>query len=96
MIFCFVPFSFAFACLFVFVYFQEYTEEFREIAGKGKKLASGTIADGSITLINQRHVGDDLPVTIYFILLIVQLGYNNHGSVIYLRLFEVGYVLLAI
>ena len=47
-------------CLHLFL--QEYTEEFREIAGKGKKIASGTIADGSITLINQRHVGDDLPV----------------------------------
>jgi hypothetical protein len=47
---------------------QDYTEEFREIAGKGKKLAGGTIADGTITLINQRHVGDDLPVmNIFFV-----------------------------
>ena len=42
--------------------FQEYTEEFRDIAGKSKKSASGGVADGNITLINQRHVGDDLPV----------------------------------
>ena len=46
---------------------QEYTEEFREITGKSKKSAGGTIADGSITLINQRHVGDDLPVKTFFI-----------------------------
>lgn len=43
---------------------QEYTEEFREIAGKGSKKATGQIADGTITLLNQRSVGDDLPVTI--------------------------------
>jgi hypothetical protein len=41
--------------------FEEYTEEFREIATKSKKITSGTVADGNITLINQRHVGDDLP-----------------------------------
>jgi len=42
--------------------FEEYTEEFRDISGKSsKKVTSGTIADGNITLINQRHVGDDLP-----------------------------------
>ncbi len=41
---------------------QEYREEFREITGKGaKKTASGGVTEG-ITLINQRHVGDDLPV----------------------------------
>ena len=43
--------------------FQEYQEEFRDISGKStKKLTGGSIADGNITLINQRHVGDDLPV----------------------------------
>merc|ERR1712045_452177 len=42
--------------------FEEYTEEFRDISGKStKKLTGGPIADGNITLINQRHVGDDLP-----------------------------------
>merc|ERR1712156_785642 len=42
--------------------FEEYTEEFRDISGKStKKLTGGNIADGNITLINQRHVGDDLP-----------------------------------
>jgi len=41
--------------------FEEYTEEFRDIAGKSKKMTGGSIADGNITLINQRHVGDDLP-----------------------------------
>ena len=52
--------------LFFFVLlenFQEYQEEFRDISGKStKKLTGGSIADGNITLINQRHVGDDLPV----------------------------------
>lgn len=41
--------------------FEEYTEELRDIVGKSKKSASGGVADGNITLINQRHVGDDLP-----------------------------------
>lgn len=42
--------------------FEEYQEEFRDISGKStKKLTGGSIADGNITLINQRHVGDDLP-----------------------------------
>jgi len=40
--------------------FEEYTEEFRDIAGKSKKLG-GPVTDQGITLINQRHVGDDLP-----------------------------------
>ncbi|TRY73360.1 hypothetical protein TCAL_06015 [Tigriopus californicus] len=40
--------------------FEEYMEEFRDIA-KGTIHKKGGIADGSITLINQRHVGDDLP-----------------------------------
>jgi len=38
--------------------FEEYTEEFREIASRSKK---NQIPDGNITLINQRTVGDDLP-----------------------------------
>jgi len=41
--------------------FEEYTEEFRDIAGKSKKITGGSVAEGNITLINQRHVGDDLP-----------------------------------
>lgn len=58
---------FTFSCFECFA-FQEYTEEFRDISGKSsKKLTGGSIADGNITLINQRHVGDDLPV-IYFML----------------------------
>ena len=41
---------------------KEYTEELRDITGgKGSK-GKGQIADGNITLINQRSVGDDLPV----------------------------------
>ena len=48
--------------------FQEYQEEFRDISGKStKKLTGGSIADGNITLINQRHVGDDLPVWLFLI-----------------------------
>lgn len=40
--------------------FEEYTEEFREIAGtKTKKI--GGLGDGNITLIHQRSVGDELP-----------------------------------
>jgi len=39
--------------------FEEYTEEFREIAPRSKK--NNTIPDGNITLINQRSVCDDLP-----------------------------------
>jgi len=39
--------------------FEEYTEEFREIAPRSKK--NQTIPDGNITLINQRSVCDDLP-----------------------------------
>jgi len=40
--------------------FEEYTEEFREIAPRSKKNLGG-VADGNITLINQRQVCDDLP-----------------------------------
>merc|ERR1719239_557269 len=40
--------------------FEEYTEEFREIAPRSKKNLGG-VADGNITLINQRSVCDDLP-----------------------------------
>lgn len=39
--------------------FEEYSEEFRDISGKGKR--SGQIPEGAITLLNQRTVGDDLP-----------------------------------
>ena len=53
-------------CLSSLLTFQEYTEELRDIvAGKSKKsvhASGGGVADGNITLINQRHVGDDLPV----------------------------------
>ena len=60
---CFV---FAHFCLLYFAYpvwwVQEYTEEFREIAPRSKKNLGGTVADGNITLINQRSVCDDLPV----------------------------------
>merc|ERR1711962_1486797 len=41
--------------------FEEYTEEFREIAPRSKKNLGGTVADGNITMINQRSVCDDLP-----------------------------------
>jgi hypothetical protein len=41
--------------------FEEYTEEFRDIAGKSTKKLGGPVTDQGITLINQRHVGDDLP-----------------------------------
>ena len=44
--------------LFCFVSLQEYTEEFREISTRKRN----QIPDGNITLINQRTVGDDLPV----------------------------------
>jgi len=39
--------------------FEEYTEEFREIATKHRKMTN--IPDGNITLINQRSVCDELP-----------------------------------
>lgn len=39
--------------------FEEYTEEFRDIAPRAKK--NNNIPDGNITLINQRSVCDDLP-----------------------------------
>lgn len=40
--------------------FEDYTEEFRDIAAKAKK-NNTTALDGNITLINQRSVCDDLP-----------------------------------
>jgi len=40
--------------------FEDYTEEFRDIATKSKK-SHTTAMDGNITLINQRSVCDDLP-----------------------------------
>jgi len=39
--------------------FEDYTEEFRDIAPRSKKMAG--IPDGNITLINQRSVCDELP-----------------------------------
>ena len=48
--------------LMCFPLVQEYTEEFRDIAPKSKKMTN--IPDGNITLINQRSVCDDLPVRI--------------------------------
>ena len=64
---------FIFCCFFMLIVHvlchQDYAEEFREIAGgKSKKSASSTIE--GITLINQRHVGDDLPVNVYFFILL--------------------------
>jgi len=41
------------------VYLQEYSEEFRDISGKGKKSSGGHIPEGAITLIHQRSVADD-------------------------------------
>ena len=43
---------------------QDYTEEFRDIA-KGK--SKDSIPAGSITLINQRPVGEDLTVMYLFV-----------------------------
>ena len=66
-LFCFVLFCLFFplhsllwpcACVCV----QDYSEEFRDISSKGKR--SGHIPEGAITLLNQRTVGDDLPVMI--------------------------------
>ena len=46
---------------------QEYTEEFREIAGGKSKSRQkdGNLTDGNITLVNQRSINDDLPVRVY-------------------------------
>ena len=59
-LFCFCPFLPVFVAYPVW-WVQEYTEEFREIAPRSKKNLGG-VADGNITLINQRSVCDDLPV----------------------------------
>ena len=90
--------------LFFFVLlenFQEYQEEFRDISGKStKKLTGGSIADGNITLINQRHVGDDLPViskspqdewTKFILILIIHFDvpweiFNGFGNNVFLTL----------
>lgn len=56
---------------------QDYTEEFRDIA-KGSK-SKEALPAGSITLINQRPVGEDLHVKIsspYFL----SRSFFNHGS----------------
>ena len=59
-LFCFCPILPVFVAYPVW-WVQEYTEEFREIAPRSKKNLGG-VADGNITLINQRSVCDDLPV----------------------------------
>ncbi|CAL4068486.1 unnamed protein product, partial [Meganyctiphanes norvegica] len=43
--------------------FEDYSEEFRDISGKGKggRGGGGQIPEGAITLLNQRTVCDDLP-----------------------------------
>ena len=78
-----------FACFLCFALFfhipiciQEYTEEFRDIARKSKKLG-GPVTDQGITLINQRHVGDDLPVIlfIFFIILILLFVFYYYRKV---------------
>lgn len=81
-----------FSCLFfsIFIHFfwpcacvcvQDYSEEFRDISSKGKR--SGHIPEGAITLLNQRTVGDDLPVmmlTVYTTLTLppVTHEYSSH------------------
>ena len=60
----------AFYVLLIFyIFIQEYTEEFRDIAGKSTKKLGGPVTDQGITLINQRHVGDDLPVILFYFFL---------------------------
>jgi hypothetical protein len=44
---------------------QDYTEEFRDIT-KGSK-SKEALPAGSITLINQRPVGEDLHVKLFFV-----------------------------
>ncbi|XP_043211450.1 protein kinase C and casein kinase substrate in neurons protein 2-like isoform X1 [Amphibalanus amphitrite] len=41
--------------------FEDYSEEFRDIAGRSRRAGRPADADGTITLINQRLVTDDLP-----------------------------------
>ena len=36
-------------------------------------MTGGSIADGNITLINQRHVGDDLPVNFFYVFTVTQI-----------------------
>ena len=45
-------------CVWCDCFTQEYSEEFRDISGKGRK-AAATIPEGAITLIHQRPVSDD-------------------------------------
>lgn len=58
---------------------QEYSEEFRDISNKGKR--SGHIPEGAITLLNQRTVGDDLPVMILTVYITLTLPPVTHESV---------------
>lgn len=70
---CFVVLIIFFCVLFIFcmcVSRQDYTEEFRDIS-KGKSKES--LPAGSITLINQRPVGDELHVGRFYYLLIFVL-----------------------
>ena len=73
-LFCLIYFIFKHISLYINAWFgsttiqiQEYTEEFREIAGgKAKsRQKDGNIADGNITLVNQRSINNDLPVRVY-------------------------------
>ena len=59
---------------------KEYTEELRDITGGkgGKGKGQSGVADGNITLINQRSVGDDLPVNMSW----RDLFNHSHGAVL--------------
>lgn len=70
------------------VFVQDYTEEFRDIS-KGKSKES--LPAGSITLINQRPVGDELHVGSFFyfasfslFFVDFQLTYDNELTVFFL------------
>lgn len=65
---------------------QEYSEEFRDIAGRGRKNVSSHIPEGAITLLNQRPVSDDILPTpvIYFVVSYLLLGLSFHWLTRYL------------
>lgn len=69
-------------CLFFFFFFlgvaitQDYTEEFRDIA-KGSK-SKEALPAGSITLINQRPVGEDVHVKFCYVLHYTIRGFRLH------------------
>lgn len=71
---CYVLFIFPllFTSLALCMCVQDYSEEFRDISSKGKR--SGHIPEGAITLLNQRTVGDDLPVMIFTVSITVTLS----------------------